>query len=399
MIKLNTIWNILKSNFFNTGYTDNCLWVFGEWFGNRCCDNSLYYANYIAENYPDINCAWIAKKGTDLSLLDDRIPVYEFGLPDTIKLVENAQVLFMNQGFKDFSDSLIIPKGPLSVNLWHGVPWKKIGIDGYREMNLIKKGYYFAINKLLSADFFLSVSDVMTHILCSSCGADKERIICAGYPRNNLFYNSKQIENCRKKLLLYIAEKYPEIEEVEQLKIITYMPTFRDKKQEQFNFLDIKDAYFQEILHERNAIIVQKAHFAGEKISFSHNCASRVIVEDEYPSQELLASTDILITDYSSCFFDFLLLNRPIIHFLYDYDYYSKNDRGLYYPKEDIVCGDVVEDEKDLIESIVANLDDPMKNSVLREKRRQEYVTYESPESCEIITDYVFEQIRSRKKG
>ena len=51
-----------------------------------------------------------------------------------------------------------------------------------------------------------------------------------------------------------------------------------------------------------------------------------------------MAASDILVTDYSSCFFDFLILDRPIIHFLYDYDYYKEKDRGLYYEKEGVIC-------------------------------------------------------------
>ena len=53
-----------------------------------------------------------------------------------------------------------------------------------------------------------------------------------------------------------------------------------------------------------------------------------------------LAAADMLITDYSSCFFDYLITNRPIIHYLYDYDYYVKEDRGVYYDVMDVVAGD-----------------------------------------------------------
>ena len=42
---------------------DPDLWGFGEWMGNRCCDNSLSLANYIVENHPEKKVVWFSKKG------------------------------------------------------------------------------------------------------------------------------------------------------------------------------------------------------------------------------------------------------------------------------------------------------------------------------------------------
>ena len=84
----------------------------------------------------------------------------------------------------------------------------------------------------------------------------------------------------------------------------------------------------------------------------------------------------------TSCFFDFLLCNRPIIHFLYDYEYYANIDRGLYYDKDKVVCGTIAENSQELIDGMEQYLKDPTKDSLLRKERLAEFLKYESAYSC-----------------
>ena len=61
-------------------------------------------------------------------------------------------------------------------------------------------------------------------------------------------------------------------------------------------------------------------------------------------TQELLLMTDLLVTDYSGCYVDFLMLDRPILHFAYDRQYYEKADRGLYFNLDEVAGGAIVGD-------------------------------------------------------
>ena len=80
----------------------------------------------------------------------------------------------------------------------------------------------------------------------------------------------------------------------------------------------------------------------------------------------MLLDCDILLTDYSSVYFDFLLLDRPIIYLPYDFEEY-KNARGFLYDDfEEIICGDKVFTQKDFIESIQNNLENPAKDELRR---------------------------------
>ena len=144
---------------------------------------------------------------------------------------------------------------------------------------------------------------------------------------------------------------------------------------------------------------MQKAHFVSQNKDWKLDCTSsgRIIDGNNLVTQTLLAASDVLITDYSSCFFDFLLLDRPIIHYLYDYDYYANKDRGLYYSYDEVNCGDVIFDEEHLLLSIEEALEHPDKDANLRKERRGRFQTYESEDSCKIITDEIMRRIYDRK--
>ena len=106
----------------------------------------------------------------------------------------------------------------------------------------------------------------------------------------------------------------------------------------------------------------------------------------------------MLITDYSSCFFDYLILDRPIIHYLYDYNYYANDDRGLYFDKSEVICGQVIESPDDLYDAIVENINNPLLYQELRRERLNTFMEYESPDSCEIIRKRICELIDKKEK-
>lgn len=394
--KRNVLWlcEKLYSYFYKR---DNKLWVFGEWFGNKCCDNSLFLANYISDNYPEIQCVWISKKATDLSLLSKKTKYVEKDSAESKEILKHAGVAIYNQSLADFSENMnMYCSGAITINLWHGVPWKKIGLDTFSNDNNLRKIYAGYVLKLHRPSAYLSVSSDFTKILKSANFAREKGIIKSGYPRNSIFYNKQSVQEARNKMLNVIKSKFG-VKIDDSIKLITYMPTFRDKTNNVFSFEQIaSDKRLEGVLDEHNAIIVQKAHFINDSNNPSKKSQSskRILALNDVAAQELLAATDILITDYSSGFFDFLVLNRPIIHYLYDYDYYANKDRGLYYRKEDVVCGDAPETVDELIKFIDDNLRNPDKYVTLRKKRKEQYVTYESQDSCEII----YREIQKRLK-
>ena len=103
----------------------------------------------------------------------------------------------------------------------------------------------------------------------------------------------------------------------------------------------------------------------------------------------MLLFTNILISDYSGAYLDYLLLDRPIIHYVYDYEYYKNVDSGLYYDIEDFSAGFVAYTFEELIESLSSVLEgiDPYKTK--REYVKNKYMTYEIGKASDIITKNV----------
>ena len=171
-------------------------------------------------------------------------------------------------------------------------------------------------------------------------------------------------------------------------KIILYMPTFRDNPSQMKSLEQLgEDASFLKWIEENDTIIIQKAHFVSQQRNElqSHKRTKRILTLNDLIPYEALGVADILITDYSSCFFDYLILDRPIIHFIYDYENYRTADRGVYYDKDDVVCGDAPTDFEGLKTAIIQYIESPLMDSDLREERRKQFIEYESYDACQKI--------------
>lgn len=373
------------------------VWLFGEWFGQRCCDNCMYLANYLAENHPEISIYWTAKRGADLSALHNSIHQLNFDTIEAISVYKKAGVVFMNQGFQDFSENgFNYFSGAITVNLWHGVMWKHIGHDGSRQSGGLYTLYTRANDAVFGANAYVATSEDYAKVCETAFGAKPEQVIRSGYPRNSIFYQTEQLQDARRKVLKVLSQETG-MKWAEDTLIITYMPTFRDKAENSFSFDElVTDSKLMLWLENNNAVILQKAHLIMQQRHEmeSLKAEKRIFPFNNVAAQILLAATDLLITDYSSCFFDYLILDRPIIHFIYDYDYYVNQDRGVYYTKEQICCGDVAMTKEELPELIIQNVENPQKEHDLRMSRKRDYMTYDTPDTCEMIYKAVLQRMK-----
>lgn len=400
--RLSTMINriVSKYKYKNTNRDWNT-WVFGEWFGKKCNDSSLALANFVATNYPNIKLIWIARNNcSGIDLLDEHITILEMDSDESIELLKTAGVVFVNEGLQDLSlHGYNYSFGAIIVNLWHGIPWKKIGMDSYKKSQFFTRMYARLVYSSQTFSLFPTTSD-----LCSASMKtgflikDDSELIKTGLPRNHIFYSEETINAIREKILMELKKKSKVVNENSM--IITYMPTFRDNAELGFDFSAMKGIKdLVKILEDHNAIIVQKTHIVSQNRSsdFLNSESERIITWSDCSAQELMAASYMLITDYSSCFFDFLILDRPIIHYLYDYDYYANDDRGLYYKKEDVACGDIAQNEFELLSSINNNIENSCHNSKLRQTQKERFLTFEGPDSCRIIVERVLTEINDKK--
>ena len=161
------------------------------------------------------------------------------------------------------------------------------------------------------------------------------------------------------------------------------MPTFRDKSSDVFSFNKlINNPKFKELAEKHNFVIVEKLHYKSVQRSGITN--KYVYGAPDMDAATLLGAADILITDYSSCFFDYMITDKPIIHYVYDFNYYKNKDRGLYYDIKDVAAGSVAYNISQLLSAIKSNIIFDV-NMSQRHKIRDKFITFESEHSCKDI--------------
>jgi len=260
-------------------------------------------------------------------------------------------------------------KKQIYINLWHGMPLKKMS---YMENNFNEKDISYNIN---NTDIMISTS-VLTKSLLSSCFNIKaNKIYITGQPRNDyLFIKRNKSKNNLEKVLNMKINK--------EKKIIFYLPTFREgylnrsegKKIENFNifrFDSFNIREFIKFLEVNEILFIMKLHPYEEKyyknILKDYKTENLKIIQQEKLTEnyldlyEVLGYSDLLITDYSSVYFDYLLIDKPVIFVPTDIEEYSQKRGFLLEPYDFWTPGPKVYNQDDLLNSILANLNEPNK--------------------------------------
>lgn len=219
-----------------------------------------------------------------------------------------------------FPRKFIKKEGQIYLNTWHGTPLKSMGKDSLSDK--YKMGN--VQRNLLMTDYLVFPSEYCAATMVSAyClnGLYSGKILKEGYPRNTIFFtNNNEI---REKLNL--TEK----------KIYVYMPTYRDQKiNEQIKQLS---SFFDEIdtaLNENESFFVNLHYLVSESMDFSRWEKIKPFPK-EFEVYQFINSADVLVTDYSSIFFDFANTRKKIVLFPYDKEEYLAT-RGLYLEIEDL---------------------------------------------------------------
>ena len=216
------------------------------------------------------------------------------------------------------------------VNLWHGMPLKKIG---NLEEGLENVDYNFFTKLVSSSDYF-------TPIMKAAFNATDEQMLLVGNIRNDELFKEKQDKR------------------------IIWMPTYRNSK----NYHDSQDALIfsleevdfrkiEQLLLKNDYQLYIKLHPLEEsrlQVQINHSTIhllTEEIISEQYGTlYTFLGTTSALITDYSSVFLDYYLLNRPVAFTINDYEEY-KDKRGFVFEDvKSLMVGSVIRDSNDLLE-------------------------------------------------
>ena len=364
-------------------FRNNDKLIFGAWFGNKFLDNSKYLYKYI-NNISGLRNIWITKNIDIYEKL--KADGYEVYMNNSLKGIYHqltTSKYFTRTGKSDVSYYLL--SGAEHIELWHGIPLKKIMYDDKisNDHNLMeeKKLHRRIINWPENHKMkVVSTSDKITEIYEGAFNVNKYKILQLGQPRNDVFFD----ENLEDK-------DFPL--EYKNNKTILYMPTHRKEGRIKFDIdeiLDLKE--INELCKKNNVLFLIKKHYyhSNEKINLDDFSNVKDITNEDYDSQMLLKYTDILITDYSSCYIDYLLLDRPIIFYNFDYDDYLKTDREMYFDYEYVTPGNKVKTYKELEKEIIYLLSN---NDLYLEQRKKIRNLFYDIDNQNIVSNKIIETL------
>ncbi|MCU4165506.1 CDP-glycerol glycerophosphotransferase family protein [Carboxylicivirga caseinilyticus] len=320
-------------------------WVFGANDGNSYADNAKYFFEYTYEEHKDINCIWLTRNREVRELLRSKgLNVYmNFSLVGIYHALTAGVVLFCTMR----SDILFIyPREQRRIiNLWHGMPMKKI-VHDYEPHSVLQQSYRAKLWDWLvvgfghhNVDLIPATSECFATILKSAFRNENVEIL--GQPRTDVFFkwDAKEI----KKNLGFMEDDI----------VITYMPTHRAYGKGLQNPKIFKgDSKAIDFFKKNNIKIIWKFH-KNMVLNYREDKEGELsevfidMTKEKVDPQELLFVSDILITDYSSCYIDYMLLNRPIVFYLYDD--YETNDNELYFSPQEIKGAYLAFNESELL--------------------------------------------------
>ncbi len=235
-------------------------------------------------------------------------------------------------------------KNNIEINTLHGTPLKKLGED----IN-INKSFGFAEKNSKKADntYYCSQSIFNQEVYARILHTDKAHILLSDLPRNDELVNYTQEEVCNiKRRLGFDLDK----------KIILYAPTFREYDRNSSNSCYISPPIDKEKWRKRlgkDYIVLVRAHYeVVDLIGFDEDDSLFVNVSEYECLNDLIMISDMLISDYSSVYFDYSITQKPMFNFSYDFEQYN-HYRGLYEePARDLPCK-INYNEDDLLQEII----------------------------------------------
>ncbi len=320
--------------------------LFNSWFGNKYSDNPMYLYEYMLSK-KEYEIYWLTRD--DLiykKLKNEGKPVIKYPSFKAILKQIRANVLIASIGLDDFNQYFL--SGCIYINLWHGIPLKEIEYDIYHynkpeiqtQFDRRRIKYLDLLRKNIE-EYIVSTSPLVTDIYMNAFHMEKKQVLELGQPRNDVFYDSKlrinqnsNLESIRK-----------------HSKLIVYMPTHRECGKIKVPIKDLLNLnIINQICKNNNAVFVIKKHYYHRDEDDSIEGYSNIIdiTSDSIDTQVLLYQADVLMTDYSGCYYDYLLLDRPIIYYAYDLEEYLRKQRNMYFNYMDHIVGPLCKQKEEV---------------------------------------------------
>lgn len=342
---------------------DPDLVFYESFFGNGVLDNpeAIFRHLLTSPEHAHLHHVWALDdrtrhRGVQAEFADDpRVSFVSMGTPGYWRAVARATWLVNNQTFPQLFAKR---PGQVYLNTWHGVPLKHMGLD----MAGVGKAHSRnIIRNLLSADYLVSASPYMTDTMYRRAymlqGLFPNAVLEMGQPRMDLLTAAVTDPAAARASLRARGAAVPE-----DRRVLLFAPTWRGADfgdpQDDAQALAATCARLRKALAKDHGddgpgswVVLLKVHqSAYTHVREALGDDAGFLVDNEAPTNTLLGVTDLLVTDYSSIFVDFLATGRPVVHYVPDLEDYTET-RGLYLG-EDELPGPVVTTHKDLVAAV-----------------------------------------------
>lgn len=329
--------------------------AFGS-FRSAFNDNAKYLFIYANEHYHDRELAWISSSAETVAEVRSLgFKAYRSTSLKGALYALTAKWWFFNSYTSDIM--FCFSGGAVCINLWHGVGLKRIEfnvVSGPLTDRFIKRRFrevFFHPESFRCPDWLLSSATFQTSMFAKAFRIPESRCLEYGYPRNAILTAPEP------EILDFTSRYEPEatsklLKEFEKFsKVYIYMPTWRDSQREIFvQNLDLHK--LNETLSDKGALLLLKPHVNTIKKDCINNYSNIRLIDSKSDVYPLLSFTDVLITDYSSILYDYILMpGKSVLLYLYDYAEYIR-ERDFYYPFDENVIGERAENFQQLLEII-----------------------------------------------
>lgn len=334
------------------GKIDDKLVYFRTFSGRGYSDSpkAMYEYMLTAPEYRDFRFVWCFKEPEKFAFLkNDRTELVKFRTKADNKALRKAKYWITNYRMLNYQYPR---KGQIYVQCWHGTPLKRLGYDLESSDNVmnsmaeIREKYRSDAKKF---SYIISPSPFTTEKFASAWNLVKtgqtHKIIEEGYPRNDRLINTTLEERVELRKSLGVEGK----------KVILYAPTWRDNQHtsgEGYTYkTEVDFDKLQRELGDEYVILFRAHYLVANSFDFAKYRGFVQDVSSYSDINELYIAADILITDYSSVFFDYANLRKPVIFYMYDLEEYANNLRGFYISLDELP-GPIVRDEDALIKEV-----------------------------------------------
>lgn len=332
--------------------TDKKLVLLEAYMGRQysCSPKAIYLQMTGDSRFDDFKFVWAFREPEDFKYLEKNrnTTVIKSGSADYYRCLSAAKYWVVNSRI---DEAVLKKRGQVYIQCWHGTPLKKLGYDismtHGNAMNSVRDIRYKHRADSRRYTYMISPSRFCSERFASAFNlSDKSIIKEIGYPRNDYLYTftAADVERIKRSLNIPNGKK-----------IILYAPTWRDNQHDSgrgytynphFDFGAARQA-----LGDDYVVLFRSHYFIANYIDLSQYEGFVYNVSRYNDINELYVISDILVTDYSSVFFDYANLKRPMLFYMYDFDEYKNEMRDFYIDISELP-GPIVRRQQELMEEI-----------------------------------------------